>query len=1042
MSHIKWLNAFLIFLAITSTTDAQYFGRNKPRYRNFNFKVMTTPHFDLHYYVKNKDVATNFAKMSEQWYDYHKQVIGQDILYKNPIILYNNHAEFQQTNTISGDIGVGTGGVTEAFKNRVVMPLTFSNQTTWQVLGHELVHAFQFYTILNGDSTSIQSLSNLPLWMVEGMAEYMSLGRIDPFTSMWMRDAVINNDVPSLQKMDNPKYFAYRYGQAFWSFMTGTYGDGVIAPMFKNTAMFGLPIASELTLNTGLDNLSSMWENAMKNHYSPFLRDKKESPQGKKLFPDNDQGRINVCPSLSPNGRYVVFLSEKDLFTTDLYLADARTGKVLNKVSSLIKDSDLDNFNYLESSGSWSPDGKDFAFVGFKKGKNVLVIKDADAGKTLQTLNIPGVDAFSCPAWSPDKQNIVVTGLVEGQADLFMYNLKTKKVVQLTNDMYSEILSNFNDDGSKLTFSYDKKSVEEGRRHGAFTYDIAVMDMASKSIEVLNLFHGAENINPCFDHEGNIYFISENDGFRNLYRYMTSSKQVMQMTDLLTGISGITRYSPAITVSTKRDKVMYTHYFDNGYTIYETSIPQMLNKVVDASTIDQKAGILPIDLVDKKDIVNKNLKESDSYAVTDSIADKGYRPKFRLDYLGGGTGIGVGNNNIGNNVGLQGGVQMLFSDMLGNHQIFSQISLNGDILDFAGQVAYLNRSNRIAWGVGLSHSPIRTGYQTFTTEEVDNQELLVSETNLLRIFDKTLSVFAHYPFSTTLRLEGGLSGTHRGFRQDLYKDYYAFDGFNYFQVGSEREKIPTDDRIDFNQYYSLVKGFGSIANVGIVGDNSFFGLTSPLAGHRFRIGVDKSFGADDYWSLTADIRKYFWMRPISLAVRATGIARFENKVASVFPYYVGNMGFVRGYGSIISNTIVDDLGIDFNQMLGSKMGIFSAEVRLPFTGPRQLALIPSNFFLSDLALFLDAGVAFDQFSHLSDGEPIEAVKRDANGNIVIGGNGQPIYELQSLKPTLARSAGIALRVNLFGALILEPYYARQLQKNGRFTFVLNLIPGW
>ncbi|MFM2395070.1 MAG: hypothetical protein RLZZ546_3053, partial [Bacteroidota bacterium] len=94
------------------------------------------------------------------------------------------------------------------------------------------------------------------------------------------------------------------------------------------------------------------------------------------------------------------------------------------------------------------------------------------------------------------------------------------------------------------------------------------------------------------------------------------------------------------------------------------------------------------------------------------------------------------------------------------------------------------------------------------------------------------------------------------------------------------------------------------------------------------------------------------------------------------------------------------------------------------------------------ALFVDAGLAFDQFSHLSDGEPIEAVKRDANGNIVLNGNGQPIYELQNLKPTLARSVGIAMRVNLFGALILEPYYARQLQKNGRFTFGLNLIPGW
>ncbi|MBK8701869.1 MAG: PD40 domain-containing protein [Saprospiraceae bacterium] len=1042
MTRIKIVSLLIIFILGLNCLNAQYFGRNKPRYRNFNFKVLSTPHFDIHHYLKNKEVATHFAGMAEQWYDYHSQVIGDTIQYKNPVILYNNHAEFQQTNAISGTIGVGTGGVTEAFKNRVVMPLTFSNQTTWQVLGHELVHAFQFYTILNGDSTNLQSLGNLPLWMVEGMAEYMSLGRTDPFTSMWMRDAVVNNDVPTLMKMDHPDYFPYRYGQAFWSFMTGTYGDGIIAPLFQNTAVYGLPIAIELTLNLSVENLSNMWVNGLKNHYEPYLRDKKESPPGKKIFSEENSGKLNVCPSISPNGRYVIFLSEKDLFSTDLYLADARTGKIINKVASLIKDTDLDNFNYLESSGSWSPDGKDFAFVGIKKGKNVLVVKDADAGKTIQTITIPGLDAFSSPTWSPDKVNIVVTGLVEGQVDLFMYHMKTKKLTQLTNDIYSEILPGFNDDGSRLAFSYDKKSMDEGRINGAYTYDLAIMNMADKTIEVLDVFHGAENLNPSFDHEGNLYFISERDGKRNLYRYLFASGEVMQMTDLLTGISGITRYSPAISVSTKRDKVMYTHYFNHNYSIWEASSTQLLNKRVDAKTIDQSAGVLPVLLPNKKDIVNANLRAADNYTTNETMKDNRYKPKFRLDFIGGATGVGVGNNSLGNAVGLQGGVNMLFSDMLGNHQMFTQVALNGEILDFAGQVAYLNRTNRIAWGVGFSHIPLRTGFQDYGTATINNIPYLISETNLIRIFDKTLSVFAHYPFSSTLRLEGGLSGTHRGFRQDLYRDYYQIIGNSYYYVDQERERIPVGDQLYFNDYYTLVRGYGAVANVALVGDNSYFGLTSPLAGYRYRFGVDKSFGADDYYSFIADYRKYYWMKPISLAFRFTGISRFENKVNSVFPYYVGNMGFVRGYGSIISTEIVDELQIDFNQLLGSKMAVAGFEVRLPFTGPKQLALIGSNFLLTDLALFFDAGVAFDQFSHFRDGELTYAIQRDANGQIVLDNNGDPLYAYQNLKPAFARSAGLALRINLFGAIILEPYYARQLESKGRFTFGLNLIPGW
>src|SRR5690606_36589048 len=111
-----------------------------------------------------------------------------------------NHPEFQQTTTISGEISVGTGGGTEAFKQRVVMPIMQINQQTRHVLGHELVHAFQYRVLMEGnDSTRLESIGNIPLWMVEGMAEYFSIGKKDAHTAMWMRYAYANQDIPSLK---------------------------------------------------------------------------------------------------------------------------------------------------------------------------------------------------------------------------------------------------------------------------------------------------------------------------------------------------------------------------------------------------------------------------------------------------------------------------------------------------------------------------------------------------------------------------------------------------------------------------------------------------------------------------------------------------------------------------------------------------------------------------------------------------------------------------------------------------------------------------
>ncbi len=70
--------------------------------------------------------------------------------------------------------------------------------------------------------------------MIEGMAEYLSIGVRDNQTAMWMRDAVMQDDVPSIKDMTRKQYeyFPYRYGHAFWAFFTGTWGDVALKPFF------------------------------------------------------------------------------------------------------------------------------------------------------------------------------------------------------------------------------------------------------------------------------------------------------------------------------------------------------------------------------------------------------------------------------------------------------------------------------------------------------------------------------------------------------------------------------------------------------------------------------------------------------------------------------------------------------------------------------------------------------------------------------------------------------------------------------------------
>src|ERR1700710_2272520 len=117
-------------LLFSFNASAQYFGQNKVRYKNLKFKVYKTPHFEIYYYLKNDSMIKRFAQESELWYTLHQQVFRDTFRTPNPIILYANHPDFQQTTAIDGEIDVGTGGITEGLKNQVIIPAMGNNQTT------------------------------------------------------------------------------------------------------------------------------------------------------------------------------------------------------------------------------------------------------------------------------------------------------------------------------------------------------------------------------------------------------------------------------------------------------------------------------------------------------------------------------------------------------------------------------------------------------------------------------------------------------------------------------------------------------------------------------------------------------------------------------------------------------------------------------------------------------------------------------------------------------------------------------------------------
>jgi len=410
------------------TATAQYFGQNKVQYQSFDFRTMHTKHFDLYYYPAESLAATDAARMAERWYVRHSGTLADEFT-KRAIVLYADPPDFQQTNVVGGFISQGTGGVTEGLRSRVVLPFTGVYAEDDHVLGHELTHVFQYDIAGSISGGGMAALDRLPLWLIEGMAEYLSIGRDDPNTAMWLRDAARRNDLPTIKQLTtDPRYFPYRYGEALWAYIGGRWGDNVIAPLYRAALSRGWDSAVRTVLGMSTDSLSAVWLRDIRAEYLPKMigRTSPDSTGEGVLKQGTGLGTMDVSPAISPDGKYVAFYTSRNLFSIDLFIADATTGKIVKKLTSPNRDPHFDAISFISSAGSFSPDGKQFAFVIFANGDNEIAIYDLPSGDIKQQIKVKGASAINDVAWGPNDL-LAISGMHGGISDLYLYNLRTKE---------------------------------------------------------------------------------------------------------------------------------------------------------------------------------------------------------------------------------------------------------------------------------------------------------------------------------------------------------------------------------------------------------------------------------------------------------------------------------------------------------------------------------------------------------------------------------------------------------------------------------------
>ncbi|HET9482030.1 MAG TPA: hypothetical protein VFP98_09770, partial [Candidatus Polarisedimenticolia bacterium] len=430
----------LVALLLSAPAAHAQFGKNKVQYREFDFRVLRTEHFDIHYYPEAEDAVLDAARMAERAYTRLSKVFRHDWEKRKPLVLYASQSDFQQTNIFRFQISEGTAGITEGLRDRIVLFFPSAYPEFEHTLTHELVHAFQFDILRRGalSQGSNPFAFRMPLWFAEGMAEYLSTGSIDPLTAMWLRDGSLSGYLTSIDELSRVQDIrVYRFGQALWYYMGTKYGDEKIGEIMQKAPLIGVREAIQSSLNVSLDKLSEDWLEAVRQTYVPQLV---EHPSAKdfatRLSNHIEHGAsINIAPALSPDGQKLAFVSDRDFFN-DIYVADASDGENADKLVKGERSESFESLRFLRVGLSFSPDGQFLAFSSKAGERDALYIMRVQDEKIVDSHRFH-LDGIETPSWSPDGRRLVFTGQQGGTSDLYVVNRDGTGLERLTDDRYA-----------------------------------------------------------------------------------------------------------------------------------------------------------------------------------------------------------------------------------------------------------------------------------------------------------------------------------------------------------------------------------------------------------------------------------------------------------------------------------------------------------------------------------------------------------------------------------------------------------------------------
>ena len=995
MKKLK-LGAYLLLFTALLSPSLFGFGKNKVQYKNFTWYYIQSKHFDVYFYEGGQEIAEFTAEVAEEAYVQLQRDWRFDIKERIVFIVYNSHNDWQQTNVVISYLEEGIGGVTELYKNRVVVPFEGSYEQFRHVIHHELVHAVMNDMLYGG---SVQSLivgevAQAPLWFSEGLAEFQSSGwttQID----MIVRDAILNGYMPDLRTLNY--YLVYQGGASVFRYIAQTYGRKKVGEMLhkmRGKVTFEKVLRS--SVGVGYDEFTEKWHRYLRKQYWPEVADRKEPVELSKqlTFHARVPNYLNVSPAISPNGDKIAFISDRR-GSQNIYLMSAVDGRILKTLVKGQRSESFEELHWLRPGMSFSPDGKKIVLAAKSGARDAIYVVDT-RNDDIEKYELDLDGAFTT-SWSPDGDHVAFVGNKSNQSDIYVLNLRTEEVMQITNDIFTDDHPSWSPDGKKIAFVSDRKDylygnqVPEEFNMVNFDYearDVYIVDMTTKQLQRVTDTPWEEG-NPIFSPDGKtLAYVSAQNGISNLFVHPLDSTDGYPVTNIISGIFQINWDRNA-------NKMTFSSFYKGGFDIFVLNNPlelpevelkntQYVNEMRSEDGLPVYARLWepsPEEAANEEDLITGDSPADYSKYVFSplrleqvpedvepvELADESYQDqdgnykvrKYKLKFS---PDIVTGQAGYNTFFGFSGYTTFAFSDLLGDHKIFLNVNLVSDLKNSDLNILYYYLKKRMSYGIGGYH-----------------QAWFLRDTfgiNWQRFRNYGFNFLTSYPFSKFSRVELSL---------------------NWYNIILEYLTSGTDDN---DQKVSTL-----LPSVSYVHDSVLWGYTGPMDGQRYALSLIASpdYGNDsrDFRTISADYRKY-WMlnRDYGFAVRFSGGASFGDDPQNFFLGGIDNWINYKTNGGLRTSDIGDVFfsqfatplrGARYYERDGTRYALANMEFRFPLIQYLGLGFPPLRFFNIRGTMFADIGTTFRAGSEWYNVAPWRGTEINARGQRVfkdlVGGYG-------------------------------------------------------